>query len=75
MDLSIAPDVVHQNLGMGPEPRLDAGWDSLLLRPSYILTSALGGLTLQHWLVEHVALLLCLYTTLCSTLFYNLVDT
>ena len=74
MDTSIAPDVALL-AGMGPETHLDTGWDSLLLRSSYILTSALGGLTLQHWLVEHVALLLCLYNTLCSTLFYNLVDT
>ena len=74
MDSSIIL-MLYSIVGMGPETHLDTGWDSLLLRSSYILTSALGGLTLQHWLVEHVALLLCLYNTLCSTLFYNLVDT
>ena len=54
MDTSIAPDVALL-AGMGPETHLDTGWDSLLLRPSSILTSALGGLTLQHWLVENAA--------------------
>ena len=52
MDTSIAPDVALL-AGMGPETHLDTGWDSLLLRSSYTLTSALGGLTLQHWLVEN----------------------
>ena len=50
----MASDVVHYK-GMGPAPHLNAGWDSLLLKPLYFLASALGGLTSQHWLVENAA--------------------